>query len=464
MNPIKQLLLAFQLENYNNKRFIRLIYRNPKFLFKTDNRQKIDRTNKLILLSVVWLFVFVFLMLMLVISSYGIFSKLIFLLIFIYWLPQLLIFANVLISPIDNYFKNKVIKQAKNKLKKLSKLRVIWITGSYWKTSQKEILNLILSEKFNVVCSEWNKNTPLGVSEQILRWLDGETEIFIVEMGAYWKWDIKQLCELVNPSIWILTWITQQHLERFGSIENIIDAKFELIEYVNKDGIWVVDLENVYIQKWLSDRKDSLENENIIWFSWIKVEFKDNLEWIKFNYKWLNVETKLLAEHSAKTISMAMEVWFMLGMENEQILNWISKIDFVPHRLQLIHNPLSNIYVLDDSYNWNPEWVKAILNLLKNIKFEWRKIYLTPGLVEMWDYSKEIHTYIWETIADYFDKIILIKNSATHFIKKWLSNRGYNSEDIIEFESTEQAHSKLANILNNWDLIVFQNDWTDNYF
>lgn len=157
------------------------------------------------------------------------------------FLPLYFIISNFLISPLDIYLKKRIISQAKSKLSEFPKLKVIAITGSYGKTTTKEILKTTLRESYEVLATEGTKNTPLGISRLILSELKASHEIFIVEMGAYTKGNIAELCDLVHPNISIITGITLQHLERFKTLDNIIDAKFEILECLKEDDFAIVD-------------------------------------------------------------------------------------------------------------------------------------------------------------------------------------------------------------------------------
>ena len=128
-----------------------------------------------------------------------------------------------------------------------------------------------------------------------------------------------------------------------------------------------------------------------------------------------------------------------------------------------MYNPSSNLYVIDDSFNGNFEWVKSTIELLKNIKWH-RRIYLTPGLVELWKESFRIHHEIWIMLSSVVDKVLLIDNVATKSIYNWLISSRFKKDNITIYNSTLEAHEDLKNILISEDVIVFQNDWSDNYF
>lgn len=464
---IKNILLAYQLENYENIRFLKFIYSHPKFWFSGWNRQNIVWTKKAILIAVLTIFIFISKIVsiyFLIFPDWNLLIKMpLYIMVFLA-LPVYMIIANFLLWPLDKYLKNKILKRAKAKLLSFKNLKIIGITWSYWKTSQKEILETVLKQKFKVLSTSWNKNTPLWVSEAILWELDETYDVFIVEMGAYQKWDIKELCYLVNPEIWILTWITLQHLERFGSLENIIDAKFELPESIKEDGLVILDTTNKNIVSWLNARKDTLKSKNIIELKNPKnISYIENLGWIEFDYDNKKIKSKLLAAHSANQIITAYEVAKYLKMDKSIIIDSIEKISYTPHRLELIYNPNSNLYVVDDSYNGNVEWVKSTVKLLKNITNH-RKLYLSPGLVELGIESDKIHFEIWEMLSWVIDKALLIENSQTKMIEKWLLESGFSKNNIIFYKTTLEAHNNLSNIINSGDVIVFQNDLTDNYF
>ena len=153
--------------------------------------------------------------------------------------------ANIINYPIEKivyfYYKNK----AKNKLKSMNNLKVVGITGSYGKTSSKNILCDILNVKYNALATPKNLNTYYGLMMTINNNLDKFTDIFIAEMGAYVRGEIKDLCNFVKPKYGILTRIGTAHLETFGSEENIVKAKFELIESLPSDGIAILNMDDI---------------------------------------------------------------------------------------------------------------------------------------------------------------------------------------------------------------------------
>ena len=115
----------------------------------------------------------------------------------------------------------------------------------------------------------------------------------------------------------------------------------------------------------------------------IPYEYKDQLSGTIFEIDGEKVETKLLACYLGKTLQICYEVGKFLGQPKQDFFSACKKLDFVPHRMQLIHNPQNNVYILDDSYNGNIQGILAICDLLKKAPFPGRKIVAAAGIVEL---------------------------------------------------------------------------------
>ncbi len=133
-------------------------------------------------------------------------------------------------APMEKAINKKYIGEAKKIIEGMPELKVIGITGSYGKTSVKFYVEKLLSVKYNVLATPENYNTTLGVVRAIRERLLPTHEVFVCEMGARNVGDISEICELVRPSIGVVTSIGPQHLESFKTIENVVKTKFELID------------------------------------------------------------------------------------------------------------------------------------------------------------------------------------------------------------------------------------------
>jgi UDP-N-acetylmuramoyl-tripeptide--D-alanyl-D-alanine ligase len=168
--------------------------------------------------------------------------------VFILFIISLIVLA---IQPFFVLARKIILYRAKEKLKKiklLSGLKVIAITGSYGKTSTKEFLKTILSKKYKVLSTKEHQNSEIGIASCILKNLQPSHQIFIAEIGAYNKGKIKEVCDVLNPKIGVVTGVNEQHLALFGSLENLLSAEGgqELADSLPKDGLLIVNGNNKY--------------------------------------------------------------------------------------------------------------------------------------------------------------------------------------------------------------------------
>jgi len=458
---LKNILLAFQLENYKNIRFLKFIYSHPRFWFTGSKRQTLEYTSKAKLILLLALTLCLFDIGASIYFMSGIWEILSLIAVAIF-LPLYFVVANIVIAPLDTYLKKRIIIKARQKISQFHDLKVIAITGSMGKTTTKEFLYTILKEKYNVLATEGTKNTPLWISRLILSKLKAEHEIFIVEMWAYEKWNIAELCDIAKPNISIITGITLQHLERFGSLDEIIDTKFEIMQALGKDDFAVIDVSTQGAKKWLSEKKLKVE-EIITVEKWTPFTYKENLWGIEFELEWQKISTKILSNYAVETLSICWHIASKLWMNISEFNTGAEKIDFVDHRMQLIHNKQSNVYVIDDSFNGNIEWVHSILHLLEHAPFSWRKILIAWWVVELWDMSESVNSKLWRLMWNVANMVLLVEWPVWNALAKWLSEAWYPQSQIKIYSSPLSLHEDLKNITRSGDMIVFQNDLPDHY-
>ncbi|MEA1962671.1 MAG: Mur ligase family protein, partial [Patescibacteria group bacterium] len=379
-------------------------------------------------------------------------------------LPFIVVFVDILISPLVLFQKNKIVNHAKKIVQsnKQNGLITIGITGSFGKTSMKNVLVNISGEKYKIFTFHGNINTDIGTSRYLIKHQEriSKANILISEMGAYKKGDIKKLCDIVNPDYSITTSIGESHLERFGSFKNIVSAKFELANATKKKIFLNICDENI---KKYSDLKidNNIEVIKVCGNKEVKnMRYLENFAGISFEYSGQIFKTKIIADYIIDFSIIAFKIANELKLNISEMKTGFEKMDFVPHRLEVIKNKKLNRTVIDDSYNGNYAGFLIGLDILN--RSNGRKIVLTPGIVELGKKrSKEIHFCLSEKYAENVDLTLLVKNKNTDFIVDKFKKIGYNSFKI--YKTVKEAHSDLANVLKNGDTIIFQNDITDNY-
>lgn len=385
------------------------------------------------------------------------------------YLNQFVVFiANIINHPIErgvyHYYKSK----AQSKLRSMPNLKIIGITGSYGKTSSKNILSDILNIKYNALPTPRNLNTYNGLIMTVNNNLDKFDDIFIAEMGAYVKGEIKGLCNLVNPKYGILTRIGTAHLESFGSEQNIIDGKFELIESLPEDGFAVLNgddekqvnykLKNKVRTIWIG-----IDNEDV---DVRAVDIKCSNKGTNFNVmfkgdkKKYNFQTKLLGDHNVYNILAGIAFGHEFGIDVRDLQQAVNGVKPVEHRLEL--KKLGNFYQIDDAYNSNPVGAHnavKVLGMMPGIK-----VVVTPGMIELGDREDEYNKIFGEQIAEVADYAVLIGEKHTKPIKEGLITKGFDKEKIVVFNDVRDAYPFVSSLVSKKDVYaLFENDLPDTY-
>lgn len=391
---------------------------------------------------------------------------------FLVWM-LFLRFALLMLWPLDLFLKHRILAAAQRKLSTCSDLTVIAITGSYGKTTMKEVLTAVLQPALRVLATPENINTPLGIARLILEKLTPTTHVLLVEMGAYKRGDIKQLCQLTLPDIAVLTGINESHLERFGSIENTIAAKFEIAEYAKPDATVLLNADDERIAHSFQQHGG---NRRVFWYSALNnpktsfyvAEIKFSPDGLHQTFMLerngkpvLNATVPLLGRYIAGTVAAAVLVAEKLGVSHQQITAGLTSLRPVAHRLQPIRAS-NGALIIDDSYNGNPDGVAEAMHVLGRFSGR-RKIFLTPGLVEMGEQKRAVHVSIGKQLAETADLVLLIRTSATQYIAEGLAQAHFPEERILWYDTAQKAHAAVPALVQPNDVILFQNDWPDNY-
>ena len=373
--------------------------------------------------------------------------------------------ANILNYPIEKMVYYGYKNMASNKLKSLSNLEVIGITGSYGKTSSKNILNTILKEKFNSVTTPKNFNTQYGLMITINNHIDKFNDLFVAEMGAFTTGRIKKLCDFVHPKYGILTRIGTAHMDTFGSQKNIQKTKFELIESLPKDGIGILNLDDPL--------QVSYKLKNKCKIIWIAIENKkadvyaDNIkitsEGMSFDCHFKNdnkkykFETRLLGNANIYNILASIALGHALGMSIKQLQLGTKKIKTIEHRLEL--KKYNNITIIDDAYNSNPIGSKMALDVLNLMKG--KKIIVTPGMIELGKDEYKLNKEFGHQIADVCDEVILVGKNQTKAIQEGLKEKKYNKDKITIINDVKEAFTIINKVKTNNTYVLLENDLPD---
>ncbi len=374
--------------------------------------------------------------------------------------------VNVINKPIEKKIRKRFCKKAHKKLKEMPDLKVVGITGSYGKTSTKYIVNTILSQKYNTLMTPESYNTTMGVVRTINEKLTSMHQLFVCEMGAKYVGDIKEICDIVEPTYGLLTAIGPQHLDTFKGLENVKKTKLELVDSLpEKEGIAFVNWEDENIRKSKITKnivKFGLSNKADYYAENIEITEKGStFDVVIPGKEKIRIKTRLLGELNILNIVGAVAIADKLGLTEEEIKVGAKYIRPVPHRLELKQNPNGSI-IIDDAYNSNIRGAKMALDVLKS--FENRKrICITPGIVELGDKSREINKELGKKAAECSDFIILVGAEQAVPIYEGIKAKHYPQKNVFIAKNLDEALRKMNEIITRDSVVLLENDLPDNY-
>ncbi|MBO7177623.1 MAG: UDP-N-acetylmuramoyl-tripeptide--D-alanyl-D-alanine ligase, partial [Clostridia bacterium] len=337
----------------------------------------------------------------------------------------------------------------------------IVVTGSFGKTSCKNILLRLLEEKYSVFTPGGNLNTPMGISKYISELPAGFSEsekpvIFLAEAGARRRGDVSDICRLIGVNYGIITGVCDQHLDTFRTTENVKKAKQELAEMVGEKGVMVFNGDNAYTLQMskeyagksivVGEKNGSVRVRNL----------RSTIAGTSFELVTesgvMALKTSLLGRHNAINVALAVALAMELGVDEESIKRVVSSLKPTPHRLELIY--ANNLTILDDGYNANERGVLEGLGVVES--YGGRKVVYAQGVVECGLKRRKINVGIGKKVGAVADVVILSGENA-RYIRKGLKISGYKGK-IYHFKNVMHAKSEFKNILKSGDLLYLQND------
>ena len=372
---------------------------------------------------------------------------------------------NIINKPIEKCIFLHYKRQALKKLKSMSNMDVIGITGSYGKTSSKNILSDILNIKYNAFPTPKNFNTTYGMINAINNYLDKFNDLFIAEMGAFKCGEIKEICDLLHPKYGILTRIGTAHLESFGSRENIQKGKFELIESLPSDGVGILNGDDEY--------QLNYKLKNKVKIIWIGIDNKDvdvyadNIKLsntgttfdvhFKGDKKKYHFETKLLGKANIYNILAGIALGDYLKISKEDLIRGVKKVNSIEHRLEL--KKMGNINIIDDAYNSNPVGSKMALDVLNLCPG--KKIIVTPGMIELGSEQYNLNFEFGREIAKVCDEVILIGKEQTKPIYDGLLKEKYDIKHVHILNDVKKAFPLINSLSEGETYALLENDLPD---
>jgi UDP-N-acetylmuramoyl-tripeptide--D-alanyl-D-alanine ligase len=428
--------------------------------------------------------------------------------------PETLLVANVLLRPVQRGINNRYVSRARTILRRLDPT-VIGITGSYGKTTTKFCVGSVLEQDRPTLVTPESYNSLLGVVRTINENMRDEHEAFVVEMGMFRRGDITELCELVHPTVGVITAIGPMHLERLGSIEAIAAAKGELLDALPPDGEFVTNADDPRCVELAArahvpvtlfgiaggdgassvtragapagmaapappgqapptstpnrapeappSKKRSVDVQ-VIARNVRLAEGRTCFELLLDgpDSEPIPVSAGLLGRHNVSNLLAAAAVGRALGLAPERIAAGLESVTAPAHRLQPIPNRAAGVVVIDDAYNSNPDGAAAALEVLRQHPAA-RRLLVTPGMVELGELEAQCNRAFGEQAAPACDLAILVGAARTDPIREGMLAAGMDPAAVHVVRDISEATALLARTTRAGDVVLFENDLPDTY-
>lgn len=317
------------------------------------------------------------------------------------------------------------------------------ITGSVGKTTTKEMIASVLSQKFNCLKTEGNFNNEIGMPFTVLG-LDDSYDIAVFEMGMSGFGEISRMTRVSQPDMAVISNIGMSHIGNLGSQENILKAKLEITEGLKQGGVLAVNGDDKLLGKLENCVKFGLgENCDIRGFN-TKVsdtgcEFDAEIEGKTYHFT-----VNIPGEHNVYNALAAISVGVRFGVEPEKIIEGIKVAGSVGNRMKI--SVTGGIKVISDCYNASPDSMRAAIGVLK--RETGRKVAVLADMLEMGEFAKDAHTEVGK-LAEGLDAVIAIGNMA-----RYIASSAKDFCDTYFFEDNDSANSFLKDYLTPGDVVL----------
>lgn len=386
--------------------------------------------------------------------------------------PVLLFPAAWLMKPVEKRIQNGFKKKARKKLASMPDLKVIAITGSYGKTSTKFVIEAFLKERMPVCVTPGSFNTPMGICKVINNDLEAHHRVLILEMGARYAGNIKELCDIAKPDLSVVTNVGISHLETFGSKQAIAEEKSTLVKELKKGGTLVLNEDDEAV-KMMGTLRDDIK---IVYAGKSGDVRASNIETgpdgTTFEMAWMNengsaeqretISVKLLGAHNIQNLLLGAAVAREFGVRMKTVAVAAKKMEPVEHRLELKQR--NGLTVIDDAFNSNPVGAENALEVLSSFP-SGKKIIITPGMIELGELEDQKNREFGEQIARAnLDLVILVGQEQTAAIRDGLKAvQNSESAKIVVVDSLFEANNILDEFSEPGDVVLYENDLPDTY-
>lgn len=342
-----------------------------------------------------------------------------------------------------------LLNLAKFYRKKLG-LKVVGVTGSTGKTSTKDLIAALLSNKYKVFKTKGNFNNDIGLPLMILE-LTSKDDVAVLEMGMSSLGEIELLADVARPDIAVITNIGLSHIENLKTQENILKAKMEISTFFNKENTLIINAEDKLLKNVYSNRfkveKIGYNHEYDVYASNIILK-EEETEFLAHAFGEEAVfNLPMAGKHNVLNTMLAIEVANCLNVSFEEMIKGLENLEATSMRLQVIKK--EGLIIINDCYNASPDSMKSSLDVLSAYK-DHRKVAILGDMYELGEESEKAHFEVGEYAKDKLDILIVIGRYIKNF------KDGFNNDNIIMYKTKEECIKELKNIVKLNDVVLIK--------
>lgn len=392
-------------------------------------------------------------------------------------IPLLISIFVLLTEPLALYSRQRIINKAIDKHSKHKKLKIVGITGSYGKSTTKEIISQLLANHVKVAKTDENKNTVVGIAQSYDKNVKKTTDLFVMEVGAYRKGEIAKVVSMFKPDIAVVTALSNQHLSLFGSFQNLFKAKFELIEGLSEEGVAIfnADSEKCFLmaekteqKKFFfgrlpdndtkdkkinkSKNKESQTLEGNLFLKNVIAEGGRTQADIIYNDNSYKLDVNISIPAFMSSLAAALMVGLEMGIPIKELIKSANKTKFKLTSLQE-KKGISGETLIDDGKTSNTKGFLMALGVLKEkpVREGRRRWVVTQGVIELGSEKKSSYVKIVDKLKGSADGIITSDKDLLTILK----NRDFLGDIVfVKNDTLFEIHYKA--VIEKGDLVLLE--------
>jgi len=338
---------------------------------------------------------------------------------------------------------------------------VIAVTGTVGKTTVKECISAVMEEKFSTHKTIGTLNNYIGVPKTLWE-LDSRYDVGIIELGMSNLGEIRYLAGITQPDVGVITNIGPGHLEYLGSIENVFEAKAELLDVMGKNGLAVLNRDDLFFKKLQSRTKCRLvtigrhpesdfqavdvgvDEKGCANFKMLAKPFSDILE----------IRLPIMGMHNIYSALAAAAIGYGLGVEPSKIIEGLGKIKLPKFRLEL--KQIAGMKIINDCYNANPISMESGLETLCLLKSEGKKIFACSDMRELGQYSEMYHEDLGKKVCKYKINRLITVGEMSKIVSDTAVKYGMQQENVKHCKNNIEVVEVLGKWLEPGDVLLIK--------